>query len=160
MTGQPSFHIDFVCTGNICRSPMAEYIVRDKLSEAGLDDVRVTSSGIGNWHVGLGADERALSELRNFGYNGDAHRARQVDNTTLEADLIVALATRHRSELVALGADPDKIHLLRDFDPAAAENESVADPYYGGPEGFTTTRKQIEAAANGIVEFVKKATRV
>lgn len=158
MTGQPSFHIDFVCTGNICRSPMAEYIVRDKLIAAGLDDVRVTSSGVGNWHVGHGADERALAELKRGGYDGDAHRARQVDNVTFDADLIVALATRHRSELVALGADESKIRLLRDFDPAAGENASVADPYYGGQEGFTTTREQIEAAADGIVTFVKSRT--
>ena len=57
-------HIDLVCTGNICRSPMAEVILRDKLAAAGLtEQVRVTSSGTGGWHVGDPADARALEEL-------------------------------------------------------------------------------------------------
>ncbi|AWB81500.1 protein tyrosine phosphatase [Corynebacterium yudongzhengii] len=156
MTGPYDFTIDFVCTGNICRSPMAEYIVRHRLEEAGLNNVRVASSGIGDWHVGHPADDRALTELSDHGYDGSAHRARQVDPDTLGADLIVALATNHRSELIARGADPAKIRLLRDFDPVAGEDVSVADPYYGGAEGFSTTRQEIEAAAEGIVDYVRE----
>ncbi|GAB3946570.1 low molecular weight protein-tyrosine-phosphatase [Corynebacterium tapiri] len=148
-------HIDFVCTGNICRSPMAAVIVQHYLDEAGVD-AKVTSSGMGGWHVGNRADERALKELIDHGYDGSAHRARQVDGETLDADLIVALATNHRSELIAQGADPAKVRLLRDFDPEAGENASVEDPYYGGPEGFSLTREQIEAAAQGIVDWVRQ----
>ena len=149
-------HIDFVCTGNICRSPMAEAIVRQKLIDAALDPhVRVTSSGIGGWHVGHPADERALAELSAHGYDGSAHRAQQFSGQQMEADLIVALATRHVSELVAQGVPEEKIRLLRSFDPAAPENASVDDPYYGGPEGFTVTREQIEAAADGILDWVR-----
>ena len=73
----------------------------------------------------------------------------------MDADLIVALATRHVSELVAQGVPEDKIRLLRSFDPSAPENASVEDPYYGGPEGFTVTREQIEAAADGILDWVR-----
>ena len=131
-------HIDFVCTGNICRSPMAEVIVRQKLIDAGLDPfVRVTSSGIGGWHVGHPADERALAELSAHGYDGSAHRAQQFGGEQMDADLIVALATRHVSELVAQGVDEKKVRLLRSFDPAAPEQASVEDPYYGGPEGLS-----------------------
>ena len=86
-------HIDFVCTGNICRSPMAEVIVRDKLAEEGLADaVTVTSSGIGGWHVGQKADERARAELAAHGYDGEAHRAQQFGYEQEQADLIVAHA--------------------------------------------------------------------
>lgn len=149
-------HIDFVCTGNICRSPMAEVIVRQKLIDAGLDPhVRVTSSGIGGWHVGNPADERALAELSAHGYDGSSHRAQQFGGEQMSADLIVALATRHVSELVAQGVDEEKVRLLRSFDPSAPEQASVEDPYYGGPEGFTVTRQQIEAAADGILDWVR-----
>lgn len=149
-------HIDFVCTGNICRSPMAEVIVRQKLIDAGLDPhVRVTSSGIGGWHVGHPADERALAELSAHGYDGSADRAQQFGGEQMDADLIVALATRHVSELVAQGVDEDKVRLLRSFDPDAPEQASVEDPYYGGPEGFTVTREQIEAASDGILDWVR-----
>ena len=149
-------HIDFVCTGNICRSPMAEVIVRQKLIDAGLaDHVRVTSSGIGGWHVGNPADSRALAELSAAGYDGSSHRAQQFSGQQMDADLIVALATRHVSELVAQGVPEEKVRLLRSFDPAAPENASVEDPYYGGPEGFTVTREQIEAAADGILDWVR-----
>lgn len=149
-------HIDFVCTGNICRSPMAEVIVRSKLDDAGLGDaVRVSSSGIGDWHVGHKADERARRELADHGYDGEAHRAQQFGYEQEQADLIVALDTNHVSELVVRGVPEDKVRLLRSFDPAAPEGAGVADPYYGGPEGFTVVREQIEAAADGIIRWVR-----
>ena len=68
----------------------------------------------------------------------------------------MALDTRHISELVVRGVPEDKIRLLRSFDPSSPADAGVADPYYGGPEGFTTTREQIEAAAPGIVEWVRE----
>ena len=150
-------HIDFVCTGNICRSPMAEVIVREKLAQEGLADaVTVTSSGIGGWHVGHKADERARRELAAHGYDGESHRAQQFGFAQEQADLIVALDTNHVSELVARGVDEDKVRLIRSFDPAAEEGAGVADPYYGGPEGFAVVREQIESAADGIIAWVRK----
>lgn len=149
--------IEFVCTGNICRSPMAEVILRDKLDKAGLGSaVEVTSSGIGSWHVGHPADTRALAELAAHGYDGSAHRAQQFGPNQETADLIVALDAGHVSELVVRGVDESKVRLLRSFDPHAPEGAGVADPYYGGPEGFTATREQIEAAADGITSWVRE----
>lgn len=149
--------IEFVCTGNICRSPMAEVIVRDKLDKAGLGSaVEVTSSGIGSWHVGHPADTRALAELTAHGYDGSAHRAQQFGPDQETADLIVALDAGHISELVVRGVDESKVRLLRSFDPHAPEGAGVADPYYGGPEGFTATREQIEAAADGIISWARE----
>ncbi|QPK82746.1 low molecular weight phosphotyrosine protein phosphatase [Corynebacterium qintianiae] len=151
-----TLHIDFVCTGNICRSPMAEVIVRDKLEDAGLgNQVRVSSSGIGGWHVGNPADERALQELTDYGYDGSRHRAQQFGASQQDADLIVALDPRHVSELVARGVPEAKIRLIRSFDPDSPEGAGIDDPYYGGAEGFTTTREQIEASADGIISWVR-----
>lgn len=156
MTGH-TVHVDFVCTGNICRSPMAHVIFQHAVDQAGVSDrVKVTSSGTGGWHVGEGADKRAVAELKVAGYDGSKHIAAQVGTENLGADLIVALDTGHRSELIARGADEDKVALLRDFDPAAEPDSSVADPYYGGPEGFTVTREQIEAAVPGIMDWVRE----
>ena len=150
-------HIDFVCTGNICRSPMAEVIVREKLAQEGLADaVTVTSSGIGGWHVGHKADERARAELAAHGYDGEAHRAQQFGFAQEQADLIVALDTNHVSELVARGVDEGKVRLIRSFDPAAEDGAGVADPYYGGPEGFAVVREQIEPAADGIIAWARE----
>ena len=88
--GQP-LHITFVCTGNICRSPMAEKMFADQLRRRGLGDaVRVTSAGTGNWHVGECADRRATDVLRAHGYPTD-HSAGQVDTDHLAADLVIAL---------------------------------------------------------------------
>lgn len=151
------FHIDFVCTGNICRSPMAEVIISDAIEDAGLGDaVTVSSCGIGGWHVGQGADKRAVAELRSAGYDGSDHRASQLGPDDMSADLLVALDTGHRSELIARGADEDKVRLLRSFDPSAPDEASVADPYYGGPDGFTATRTQIEAARDGIIAWLRE----
>ena len=135
---------------------MAEVILREKLAQAGLGDaVTVTSSGIGGWHVGQKADERARRELAAHGYDGESHRAQQFGFAQEQADLIVALDTNHVSELVARGVDEDKVRLIRSFDPAAEEGTGVADPYYGGPEGFAVVREQIESAADGIIAWVR-----
>lgn len=151
-SGRP-VHITFVCTGNICRSPMADRIFTAAVADAGLADVvRVTSAGTGSWHVGDPADQRARRELERHGYPAD-HTARQVDDEILSADLLIALDQSHARSLRAAGADPDRVRLLREFDPAAvaAGDLSVADPYYGSARDFAEVREQIEAAVPGLL---------
>ena len=148
--------IEFVCTGNICRSPMAHVIFEHALAHRGITGVEVSSSGTGDWHVGQKADSRARAELAAHNYDGESVLAETISPRTFEADLIVALDTGHRSTLIARGADANKVVLLRDFDPAAAPDSSVADPYYGAASGFSTTREQIEAAVPGMIEWVIK----
>lgn len=149
-------HICFVCTGNICRSPMAEVVLKDALAKENLlDAVTVTSCGIGGWHIGQQADKRALAELDRHGHDGSTFRAHQYGPNDAAADLIVALATNHVAELVARGGDRTKIQLLRDFDPAAPDNASVDDPYYGGPSGFALTYDQICQAIPGIIDWAR-----
>src|SRR5215218_8151317 len=79
-------HITFICSGNICRSPMAEKMFAHQISERGLADaVRVTSAGTGGWHAGEPADRRASHVLREHGYPS-AHCAAQIDSDHLAAD--------------------------------------------------------------------------
>lgn len=150
----PAIHIVFVCTGNICRSPMAENIFSQCLHEAGLDSaVRVSSAGIDGWHEGEEADPRTIAELEAHGYDSD-HEAAQVDEDHLAADLLVALDTGHSRQLLELGAPADRIVLLRSFDDAADE-VSVDDPYYSSDDAFTEVREQIEAAMPGLIRWAQ-----
>ena len=146
-------HVVFVCSGNICRSPIAEKVFAAELERAGLaEGVRVTSAGTGGWHVGDPADARAAAVLRAAGYPSD-HRARQVDAEALGADLIVALDDTHRRALSRAGAG--QVRLLRSFDPAAPERAEVPDPYYGGDDGFGEVLAMIQAAMPGMLAWVR-----
>ena len=86
------FRVVFVCTGNICRSPMAEIVFREFADAAGLRDrVGSTSAGTGDWHVGEQADQRTIDALARAGYDGSKHRARQFDPDDFpDIDLVVA----------------------------------------------------------------------
>ena len=150
-----ALHVTFVCTGNICRSPMAEKMFADQLRRRGLGDaVRVTSAGTGNWHVGSCADQRAVRVLRAHGYS-DAHCAAQLDDDHLAADLVVALGRNHVRMLRQLGVDDDRIRMLRSFDPrSGAHALDVDDPYYGDPDDFEEVLAVIEAALPGLHDWV------
>lgn len=154
MSGESAVNVVFVCTGNICRSPMADVMARRAFAEAGLGDrVRVSSVGTGGWHVGDGMDPRAAAELEANGYDS-AHVATQLADRHHGADLLVALDSGHRTHLLDSGVAPERVRLLRGFDPAA-DGHDVADPYYGDHSGFTRTRLQIDAALPGLVAEVR-----
>lgn len=150
-----TFRICFVCTGNICRSPMAEVVMRRLVHDAGLAErVDVDSAGTGSWHVGDGADHRAVSTLRAAGYDGSGHRARAFDRRWFaERDLVVALDRGHLRELqlLATEAERDKVVLLGEFADGPAE---VADPYYGGADEFRTVLAQVEQACRGLLDHL------
>jgi protein-tyrosine phosphatase len=148
-------HVTFVCTGNICRSPMAEKMFADQLRRRGLGNaVRVTSAGTGNWHVGKCADDRATRVLHAHGYP-TAHCAAQLDDEHLAADLVVALGRNHARTLRQLGVDADRIRILRSFDPrAGAYALDVDDPYYGDAQDFEDVFAVIEAALPGLHDWV------
>lgn len=154
------YRVTFVCTGNICRSPMAEHIFRRHAEDEGLD-VEVDSSGTGHWHVGESADERTVAALRRAGY-ASSHRARQFEPTWFDRyDLIVALDRGHRTDLLAMARTDEargKVRLLREFDPGARDPD-VADPYYGRDSGFEEVREQIEAAVPGLADHVRRALK-
>lgn len=154
-----TYRVCFVCTGNICRSPMAESVFRARVAEAGLDGlVEVDSAGTGGWHEGDGADPRTVTVLRENGY-GAEHTARQFDRSWFaRLDLVVALDSGHLRALRRLAPtdqDAEKVRLLRSYDPSAGDDLDVPDPYYGGSEGFDECLEMVEAASIGLLAAVR-----
>ncbi|MFE3328731.1 low molecular weight protein-tyrosine-phosphatase [Streptomyces sp. NPDC059176] len=155
-----TFSVCFVCTGNICRSPMAESVFRARVAEARLDGlVSVDSAGTGGWHEGDGADHRTVAVLREAGYE-HSHVARQFRPSWFaRLDLVIALDQGHLQALCRLAptdADAAKVRLLRSYDPVAGGLD-VPDPYYGGMDGFEECLKMVEAASEGLLADVRKA---
>ncbi|MGW3358793.1 low molecular weight protein-tyrosine-phosphatase [Streptomyces bungoensis] len=155
-----TFRVCFVCTGNICRSPMAESVFRARLDEAGLlDRVEIDSAGTGGWHEGEAADPRTVSVLEEHGYGSD-HVARQFQPSWFaRLDLVIALDTGHLKALRRLAPteeDAGKVRLLRSFDPAAGDDLDVPDPYYGGRDGFEECLEMVEGASTGLLAAVRE----
>ena len=160
------YRVMTVCTGNICRSPMAEVVLRARFAAAGLaDEVVVDSTGISDEEWGNPIDQRARRVLVGHGYaGGDGHRARQVSSEELgERDLVLPMTALHARALRRL--DPDaNVVMLRRFDPAATvvtdphdeRRLDIDDPWFGGPLEFEHCLAQIEAAADGVVDYVRK----
>lgn len=150
--------ICFVCTGNICRSPMAALVFTTHAHQAGIDSaVTVTSAGVQHWHVGEPADRRAQQALSVRGYP-TSHTARQISTEDLAADLIVALDFGHAQKLLEAGGESAKIRLLRSFDSHCADNLDVPDPYHGDEGHFHRVLDIIESAMPGLLQWV--ASRV
>ncbi|MGB4324409.1 MAG: low molecular weight protein-tyrosine-phosphatase [Candidatus Nanopelagicales bacterium] len=166
----PAYRITTVCLGNICRSPMAEAVLRDRIEQAGLTNrVAVDSAGTGDWHIGHDADERALSTLSDHDYSLKSHRARQIDSTWMNGlDLIVVMDSSnytnveyminnsdHSPELIMFRAfDPELSHL-----PMPHPDLDVPDPYYGSGDGFTTVLQMIERASDGLIAQLPQRLR-
>ncbi|MFN8167889.1 MAG: low molecular weight protein-tyrosine-phosphatase [Candidatus Nanopelagicales bacterium] len=152
-----------VCSGNICRSPIAEVVLRDALEEVGLGHaVVVDSAGIGAWHEGDPADPRTVAVLQRHGYDGTAHRAQQITASWFDADdapdLLLAMDATHLRDLRRLAPDADVV-LMRAFDPALdpdVDDLDVPDPYYGVAQDYEDVLTMIEAATPGTVTRIRE----
>jgi len=139
------YRVCLVCLGNICRSPMAEVVLRAQLAAAGLaDQVVVDSAGTAAWHVGQPMSPRARGALARRGLDGEAHRARQFDAAWLtDRDLVLAMDASNLRALEALlpappfrtGSSPrSRVRLFGDV--AGLAGADVPDPYGGNPVEF------------------------
>lgn len=145
----------FVCLGNICRSPTAEGIFREKLAQSHLaEQVECDSCGTAAYHIGKAPDARSQQAAKQQGYDLSRLRARQVQGSDFEQfDIICAMDRANYDDLMAQ-ASPEhhhKIHLFLSFAPDLEETE-VPDPYYGGEQGFKQVIKLCEAAADGLLK--------
>ena len=138
-----TIRITTVCLGNIYRSPIAAAVLAHELADL---DVEVDSMGTGGWHVGDGADPRALAALARAGYALD-HTARQANPQALAgSDLVLAMDAANLRDLRRMGVPAT---LLRTFDPSASQAD-VPDPYYGSADDFDEVVTMVQAAVPGI----------
>jgi protein-tyrosine phosphatase len=160
------YRVIAVCTGNICRSPMAELMLAAALEHAGLGGlVRVDSAGTTGYEAGRPIDPRAARRLAATQLTSNRHIARQWQPEWFrERDLILALDIDHHAWLSESAPDQearDKIRMLRSFDPQLAEkdllDQGIEDPWYGGHADFDTVWHQVHAALPGLVDYIKAA---
>ena len=138
-----------VCLGNICRSPLAEGIMRSKLSE----DFTVDSAGTGGWHAGELPDKRSIATAKNRGLDITNQRARQFKKNDFEIfDHIFVMDNSNYKDVLALAPNEEaksKVKLiLNEIFPN--ENVDVPDPYYGGQDGFENVFDMLDQACEEI----------
>ena len=150
----------FVCTGNICRSPTAEGVLRGQLTAAKLEArVAVDSCGLIDFHAGDPPTPMAIEYAQQRGYDLSELRARRFRKKDFEEfDLIVSMDRGHHMQL--LGMCPDravgKLYLFMDFATPPVRNPDVPDPYYGGPGDYTHALDLIEDGVGGLIEALKR----
>ncbi len=152
-----------VCSGNICRSPIAEYVLRDAVERAGLSHaIVVDSAGVGAWHVGEGADSRSVRVLAQHDYDGSDHRVQQITSAWFDGDdapdLLLAMDSTHYAALRRMAPDAD-VRMIRSFDPRLAARPDVdldvPDPYYGADDGFEHVLGIVTRTSRAVVREVQ-----
>lgn len=141
-----------VCLGNICRSPLAEGILKDKFEKQGIKAV-VESAGTGNYHAGEPADPRSIEVATKNKIDINSHRAKQFKVSDFdEYDLIYAMDKSNHQNILKLArndADRAKVRILMN-EVMPGENQDVPDPYFGGKHGFDHVFQMIDLACEKI----------
>lgn len=150
----------FICTGNICRSPLAEAIFRHRAAQRGVADLfDIASRGTGGWHAGEGADPRTLAVARRYGIPM-THVASQFDGREDPArfEWLLAMDRSHHREISRFVQTRERVRLIREFDAALATDRDadldVPDPYYGGEDGFDLMYHMLDRACRGLLDHL------
>lgn len=159
---QADYKILFVCMGNICRSPTAEAVFSQRLTERGLaDTVKVDSAGTHNYHPDSPPDERSQTHARKRGYDLSQLRARPVVERDFEKfDLLLTMDWDNRA-LLEERCPAQHIHKIRGLAEFLQTSQAsvIPDPYYGGSQGFEHALDLIEEASEGLLKFVIQKTQ-
>lgn len=152
----------FVCMGNICRSPTAHGVFRQKVIEQGLAQrVTVDSAGTHNYHPGSPPDERSQEHAAKRGYDLSDLRARQIHPSDFEEQDLILVMDWDNLALVQEECPPQHQHKLRRFTEFCLTLDSavVPDPYYGGKNGFEAVLDLVEDASEGLLVHVQQLAR-
>ena len=142
-----------VCLGNICRSPLAEGILRDMIQKHGLG-WSTDSAGTGDYHVGEQPDKRAMKTMHERGIDISDLRARHLRSSDFEEfDLLLAMDASNLRNMRAVAPNAElaaKAKLIMDYAPSHAQRE-VPDPYFGGDEGFVEVYEMLTVACTKLI---------
>jgi protein-tyrosine phosphatase len=146
-----------VCLGNICRSPLAEGVMRHKIKAHNLD-WEVDSAGTGGWHAGELPDKRSIEVARKHGIDLTDQRARKLLASDLkEFDLIFAMDAQNQRDILRLAKTDEqrqKVHLILNI-PHPNSQKEVPDPYYGGLNGFEEVYEMLDEACEAVIIGLK-----
>lgn len=146
-------HLLFVCTGNTCRSPMAEAIAGRLAASRGLDDVHVSSAGTSAWE-GAPASDASLLVAIEEGLDLNNHRARVLSREILAtADLVLVMGPHHLERSAALGAE-GKSHLITEFASHGTQAVPVNDPFGGDLDVYRATFRELTALIERVLDRV------
>ncbi len=157
---KPSVRVLLVCMGNICRSPMAEGVLRQRVAERAMPlPVEIDSAGTHGYHHGAPPDARAQAAALRRGVDISSLRARRVTPEDFERfDLVLAMDDENHAALLELAAEEHhgKVRLLLEFAGDAGGRRSVPDPYYGGMLGFERVLDMVEEAMAGLLDELER----
>jgi len=144
-----------VCLGNICRSPLAEGILKSKLPE---ELFFVDSAGTSNYHIGEKPDKRSIAIAKHYGIDINTQRGRQFTSIDFDRfDFIYAMDNSNYRNIIRLARnnqDKNKVKLILN-ENIPGENLDVPDPYYGGDSGFDNVFKMLDDTCNIITNKLK-----
>lgn len=145
----------FVCTGNICRSPLAEALMRRALEQRDLQHIEALSAGTGAWD-GAPASEGAYLVALERTLDLSGHRARLLTRELVEqADLILTMARHHRARVDELGGE-GRVHVLGEYAGSEGDAAEVSDPFGGDLEVYRETARQLEDFIEAVVQRLVK----
>ena len=148
----------FVCLGNICRSPLAEGVFKQRVKEADLEDkIFVDSAGTSGWHIGEAPDPRSIEVAWQNGIELDSDGRKAISEDFQKFDYIIAMDGNNYSDLKRLpGSSIEgaaKLNLMRDFDDIG-KGQDVPDPYYGGDDGFTYVYDLLDRSCRNLLDEI------